>query len=265
MFLTLLVPALTAQSAVMIRYAPPVGTTTKYRMSTSINQTLPGQPASNTMTSTIDLTLKVLARNGSRTTVETTTGRMKLNLPASAPAAAKKQMEDAGSGTKTQAVMSETGAILSAKSVGKVSNPMAAGMGEGFSGAVQGLSFPNRAVKVGETWKASLDMGKFLRAAGSKNLPAGMTISGVLPITTKLVAVRQRGGKALANLKFTMAGTLTMGMQNQKIPTRMNSVGDCWIEVGTGIAHSMKTVATSTTGFGGRSMVQKITTTMTKI
>lgn len=249
----------------MIRYAPPVGSVTKYRMTTSVAQALPGQATRNGMSSSVDLTLKVISRSGSQTTVESTTGKMKLDVPGGVPAASKKQAEAAGSGAKTQMVMDATGTIVSAKALGKGANPMAAGMGQGFSSAVQGLSFPNRAVKIGESWKATLDLGKFLKAAGSKGLPAGMTISGVMPITTKLVATKQQGGKTLANLKFTMAGTMTMGMQGQSFPTKMNTVGDSWIEVGTGITHSMKTVATSATSFGGQTMTQKVTTTMTKM
>lgn len=265
MVLSILFTAATAQGGVMIRYAPPVGSTAKYRLTNAMAQAMPGQAGGNSMKSSLDMTIKVLSRTGAKTTVETTTGRMHVDLPAGTSATMKKQIEDAGSGSKVQMVMDASGAIITAKSVGKTNNPMASGMGQGFSGAMQGMSFPNRTVRVGESWKSSLDMGKFLKAAGSKGLPPGMTINGVLPITTKLAAVRQQGGKTLAQLKYSMVGSMTMGMQGQSFVTKMNTTGESWIEVGTGVVHSMKTVAKSTTGFGGRSMEQKITTTMTKL
>lgn len=261
----MLFTAATAQNAVMIRFAPPVGTTTKYRMVNSMTQAMPGQPGGNKMTTTVDMSMRFVSRSGANTTVEITTGAMKLDVPANSPMAGmKKQMEaQAKAGSKVQVVMTAAGMPVSVKPIGQGSLA-SAGVVQAFSGGAQGMSYPNRAVRVGESWKTTLDAGKLMKS-GAPNMPAGMKISGVLPITTKLVGVKQVGGKSLANLKFTMVGSMTMSMQGQNFVNKMNVSGESWIEVGTGITHSTKSNSTSTTAFGNQSFEQKSTMSMTKL
>lgn len=255
--------AVTVQAPVLIRFSPPVGSSVRYKLVNKMEQKMPGGMPSTTITSTVDMTLKYLSRQGDKTTIESTNGKLKIDLPANSPMAQMKaQMEASGSGTKFQTVMDATGAVISTKALGKV----AAGPGgtQGYASSVQGVALPNRAVRVGESWKSSFDIGKMMKSMAGAQAP-GMSITGVLPITTKLVGVKKVNGKTLANLQFTMAGTMTMGMQGQKFATQMNTKGNSWIEVGTGVMHEVSTKGTSTTSFGTQKMVQNISTSMKKL
>jgi hypothetical protein len=265
MLLTMLFTAATAQNAVMIRFAPPVGATVKYRMVNSMAQSMPGAPGGNTMKTTADMSMRFVSRSGANTTIEVTTSGMKLDVPPNSPMAAqKKQMEaQMKAGSKMQVVMDATAKPISVKPIGQA-NAATANVMQAFSTGMQGVSYPNRAVRVGESWKTTLDSAALMKAA-MPSMPAGMKVSGKLPTTTKLVGVKKVGGKNLANLKLTMAGTMTMTMQGQNIVTKVSSTGNCWVEAGTGVTHSIKTVSSSTTSFGGRNLEQKMTMSMTKL
>jgi hypothetical protein len=262
MLLSLLFTASTAQAPVMLRFAPPLGASVRYQLVNSLDQNVPGRGTSKVV-STVPMTLKFVSRSGTRTTLESTNGQMKVDVSGqSGPGRGKEQLEAAGSGTKFKIVMEATGALVSSQRIGKAGNPGQAGA-QGFAASTQALAFPNRAVRVGETWKSTFDVAKVMAAAGT-TMP-GMTISGKMPITTKLVAVKKLNGKTLANLRFSMAGTMNIAMQGQKIATQMNNKGESWVEVGTGVLQELRVTGTSTTSFGGASMVQKVATTMKRI
>lgn len=246
----------------MLRFAPPVGTSARYQLVNVLDQNVPGRGQSK-VTSSVPMTLKFVSRAGSRTTMESTNGKMKVDLSAGSPMArSKEQMEAAGSGTKFKIVLEATGALVSSQRIGKPGDQGQAGA-QGFASSTQAVAFPNRAVRIGESWKSTFDIGKVMEASGTK-VP-GMSVSGLLPITTKLVAVKKVKGKTLAHLQFTMAGTMNMAVQGQKIGTQMNNKGESWVEVGTGVLQEMRMTGTSTTALGNMSMVQKVATTLKRV
>jgi len=253
-----LVPLTLSQASVNLKYVPPIGKPLRYRMVMDVKQGM-GPAGENSMRTTMLLSIKALSRAGDVTTIETKTENGKITVPAGSPMAGMKDaMERQMSGkTATSKVDSHY------RVVGSTSDMMAS-MSSGPGGAMSGMSFPNHAVKVGDAWTASLDLGKLGKAA----MP-GMTMGGSIPIKMKLLAIG--GGKA--TISIGLNGTMTMSMRSggagapggQKILTKMNGAGVYVVNTADGTLVSSSMTTDSTTAFGKMAMKQHMVQNMTRL
>ncbi len=179
---------------VLLRFKPPVGATGHYVMSTSMTQTVPGMPTAMSTSTSVPMTMRVVSRSGNITTMETKMGQAKVTIPAGSPMSSMKPMlEKTMSGVTTTTTIDEFGSMKGGTSGAGASSMMASGMNG------QTVSFPKNAVKVGDSWNETLDMGKAMGAAGAKT---GMTATGKIPIVYRLVSLKKVGGKSLATISI---------------------------------------------------------------
>ena len=209
--------ALGTSQSVLLRYKPPVGKTMSYVYAMKMTQNVPGMASGMGFSQTVPMTMRVLSRKGNLTTTQTKLGKAKVTVPAGSPmASAKPQMEAASSNKTSTTVIDDLGNLKRVE-----------GMGSGMGLGSQNVSFPKKAVKVGDTWTSTVDMGKMM--------PAGGSASGKIPVVYKLVSLK--GG--VATLAMTMNGTTNVKAGAQAMTMRMMSKGTLAIDAATGMMRSM--------------------------
>jgi hypothetical protein len=251
----LLIPFILGQSSVTLKYNPPIGVTNKYRMTMAMNQVVAKMPPMQ-MTFTIDLSMKALSQKGDVFTIETRTSDAKVDIPASSPMAAMKPMME-----KQMVGKVVTGQFDSRN------RPIGGSAGAnvpGVSNMMQGLAFPDHAVKVGEKWTYNMDFSKLAATA-----PGAPAMSGMIPVNLSILSAKD--GKA--TLGMAMKGTTTMpnpmGGATRgpapKINVQMDTKGTIVIDIKTGTLVSMQANTDTITNLGGMAMTQHMTQTMTKM
>lgn len=114
-------------------------------------------------------------------------------------------------------------------------------MMSGMNNSLNGVTFPAKPVKIGETWTNVIDMGKMMSAA-SKDQPAaaGLKSNGKMNMTYKLLKVTPAG----ILIGMNLSGTVNMdmggakgagGAQGMKMNMTMKGSGTFTVEKGTGI------------------------------
>ena len=232
--LPLAVSARGSAQTVLLRFKPPVGASVRYTMTMSMNQKVPGMAVPMISTTTIPMTVRVVSRAAGTTTLETKMGKAKVTMPANSPMASMKDtIERAGSDVTSTTVVDELGNLKNVSLKG--ANPMMSNLGSSITQGAQGVSYPLKAVKVGDSWTMDFDMGKMMGKAG---MGMGMTATGKVPIVYRLVSVDKRGGKTLAKILISMKGksTMTMAARGQKVDFNMNVSGSTVVDTGTGLA-----------------------------
>lgn len=261
--------ALGSAQTVTLRFKPPVGTTRSYVTTTSMVQNVPGMPAPMTMSQTMPMTYRVVSRSGGLTTIQTKTGQVKVTVPAGSPMAAQKaQIERMASGMTSTMTVDEFGTLKSMGATGAPGASLANGIGAGMASGAQGISYPNKPLKVGDTWTGSLDMGKSM----SKTVPMGMTAKGKIPIVYRLLGIEKQGGKTLARISMTMNGSTSMAMgaagagagggKSMSMTMRMASQGTMVVDAATGLLQSMSTKMSNDMAIMGQNMRQNISVSM---
>ncbi|MEI7985052.1 MAG: DUF6263 family protein [Armatimonadota bacterium] len=223
---------LATQSVVTLSFQPKVGSS--YKQSTTLAQT---STMGNSTTSMV-MTTKILSFEGGYFKLENTPSNVTVSGGMGKNDTAKKAMSK-----PTTIYLNKQ---YKPKSSGKDMSGIEQMMG-GMSGAMSGFAFPNKPVKVGETWTTSFDMGQAMGAA-AKGQPAaqGLKSAGKLNTTYKLL-------KADANtvtVGVTVGGTMNMDMaggkgggQGMKMSMVLSGSGTSTFERNTGIpiSSSMKT------------------------
>lgn len=231
---------------VTLRYQPPVGKSFSYAMSMDMRQSVPGMPTPISMHEEVPMTMRIVSRSGPSTVVDVRLGQAHVTLPKGSPmAASKAQIEQSTSNVSSRSTVDVYGKFSSVKS----SNPMAAQMGGGMSSGLQGVAFPSRPVRVGESWTQSMDMGKIPGVASS-----GARTSGTIPIRYTLVNLRRVGGTTLATIRTEMNGHTKISGQGQTMNMTMRSGGNAVIDVATGLARTTSMSTDVTMLIGGKSM-----------
>ena len=184
--------ALPVQSSVTFAYQPPVGSTFKYRTVIDSNQNMgPGMNMSSKIQ--MDAQTKVVSRTGGLTKLETKTLAVKVTAPKDSPMAGQTaQLEKMLMGNVTTSTIDRNFKPVAGQSTAM--NQVTQGM----MGEMGSYSFPNKAIKVGESWTSKMDLSKMGAMA------PGMKISGNIPIVCKLTSVQ--GGDAI--LSVSMNGTM---------------------------------------------------------
>lgn len=238
--------AVSSAQTVTLRYLPPIGKPMRFTVVNNLTQSMAGMPASK-MTQTIPMTMKALSRKGGDTTVEVKTGTMKIDMPASSPMArAKDAMVRAGSGKTSTVVVDQYGKPKSVATVGS------AGMAQ--MGGIQGVAFPVKPVKVGDTWTVDLDMAKMAPGGG-----AGMKIKGRIPMRYTLKSVNTVGGRKIATIGVVINGSAQIDAMGQPVTMRMTGTGTVRLDPATGTLVDSRVVMDNATSFGkGQAMKQRI-------
>jgi hypothetical protein len=227
------------QNSASIRFMPPIGKPYRYVMTMKMSQTMsmPGSktPMPNTdMTMIIPTTMKATKRSGLVTTLETSSGQMKLLLPPNSILSSQKsQIEKAAAPRTISMDMDASFKIL-----------RSSGPGSTATTAFQSISFPNHPIRVGEAWSAVVDLSKFMGASGVGGAsPTAMT--GKLPTTYKLLSLSGSGAKAVAKIAISMKGKITVTASGQAVPVNIDGTGVSTFEISSGmVAGSQMTMNT---------------------
>jgi hypothetical protein len=247
---------------VVLRFKPPVGAKRSYTstmtMSMSASSPTPGMKGPMTFTMVTPTEMRVVKRQEGMTTIETKSGKPKVTFPPnSVLAPMKASMESHGGGTSS-VTMDEFGKLTAVSVVSKGQPSMDTGpMAKSMTTGLQGVSFPKQAVKVGDTWTSSLDMGKMISAA-AKAAPS----SKPMLVTFRLAAIENQGGKRLARIAMTMKGSMKIDASGQSVPISMSMSGYSLIEADTGLTVGTAMTSDSTFTVMGNTMKQHMVMTM---
>lgn len=257
----LLLAATAPGQTVLLRFKPPVGTTVSYTMTMSLVQKAPGMAKPMAFSQVVPMTLRAVSRSGGGTTLQTKTGQAKVTLPAGSPMAAMKAaMEKQASGTTATTVVDELGNLKTVNAATGANAAMARGIGTGMMAGAQGVAYPKRALKVGDAWTASLDMGKAMGGV----MGGAIKAKGSLPIVYRLTGIQKRGGRTLAQIAVTMKGGTSVSMGANAMKMALDSTGTMFVDADTGLLDSMAISSVTDMAFGaaGQSMRQSMTMTM---
>ena len=242
-----------AQS-VLLRYQPPVGKTVSYTMTNAMSMTSPMSPGKPmAFTQTIPMTVRVVSKSAAGTTVETKTGPTKMNAPAGSPMAGMANNPAMNKVNVVRMTIDPFGTPKGATGAGPAA-AMANSMGSVMGGGSQGVFFPAKPVKVGDTWTSAMDLGKMAPAGA-----AGMKMNGKIPIVYRLTALK--GG--VATVAMTAKGTMSMAFGNKPMQIAMDIRSTILLDAATGLTKSMSSVTDSTTTLPGMgAMRQHMASTM---
>src|SRR5687768_7742254 len=247
-----------AQGTATLRLKPPVGAKFQYKVVMSSTGGMGGSGAASTMNSTYNQWYIVKSKGAKGTVIETKITNAKM----SGGGMDGNAMADAMEKQVITATYSPLGAYVSGDVNAGAMGAMSAQAG------VQGVIFPQAAVKVGSTWKATVDISKLMGAAGGANGPKVVS-GGKIPVTYKLTGFKTVAGKQVAGISAAMNGNVVMSMgqaaqgaQGQmKLAIKSTSSGQ--VDVATGMVRSMTTNANVNMNFGQMKMDQKIKMTVT--
>ena len=240
------VVALPVQSSVTFAYQPPVGATFKYRTIIDSNQNM-GAGVDLSSRIQMDAQTKIVSRTAGLTKLETKTLAVKVTAPKGSPMAGQTaQLEKMLMGNTTTSTIDRNFKPVSGQSTAM--NQVTQGM----MGAMGTYSFPNKPIKIGESWTTKMDVSKMGAMA------PGMKISGNIPIVCKLVSVQ--GGDAI--ISVTMNGTMQMEASGQAIKMKLESQGTSKVAIATGLSFYSDTKSSYTMEVGGQTMKSTMTQTM---
>lgn len=126
---------------------------------------------------------------------------------------------------------------------------------------LQGVIFPQGAVKVGTKWTATVDIGKMIASAGG-GTAMKVESGGKIPVSYKVTGFKKIAGKSIVGIAATMNGNVVMAMGQNKMTISMKSTSEGQIDVGTGMVRTMTTNADVGTNLGQMVIKQKIKMTI---
>jgi len=242
---------------VTLRYKPPVGKSYAYTMTMDTATVAPGAGGNQSVKQTATNTIKVLSRSGEQTKVSTTTSNVKVTVPPNSPLKSQvAQMEKQGAMTATMTI-SSLGLVTNVSS-GKTPNMQAANDMLSTIGPFSAM--PKAAVGVGSTWTSSFNLGQMI----AKTMPMMKVSGGNIPLKLKLTRFVSQGGKRLAEVKMTGAGTAKLSMAAQpgtRAPSRsqgfamnvaINISSTSLIDVATGVPVTTSTAMTNKMSVGNQ-------------
>ena len=244
-------------ASVTLRFRPPVGTVARYLQTTSLRQTGPGTAKPIVSITTVPIRLRIVSCEGGVTTIESRTGKSKVDLPAGSPLATMKAgLEQTGSDVVATVRVDETGNVLTSKL--DVQGPGAdfvRRLGAGVAKGVQGIRYPKRPLKVGDAWTDTLDFGKAFATLfqGGSAKAEGKGAFGF-----RLIGVT--GG--LARVAVTMSGQLVVRDRLTDLKTVMRVAGESTTDVATGLVRASTSTLDQTMTIQGQAIHQHVVTTL---
>jgi hypothetical protein len=246
-----------AQGSVTLRLKPPAGSKFQYKVTMNTTGGMGGGGAASTMNGTYNQWYIVKSKSAKGTVIETKITNAKI----SGGGMDGNAMAEAMQKQVITATYSPLGAYVSGDMNMGTMGAMSAQAG------VQGVIFPQSAVKVGSTWKATVDISKLMGAAGGANGPKVVS-GGKIPVTYKITGMKTIAGKPVVGISAVMNGNVVMSMGAQaqgggqmKLGIKSTSAGQ--VDVNTGMVRTMKTDATVNMNFGQMAMNQKVKMTVT--
>jgi hypothetical protein len=162
--LTLVIIGAARAQTVLLRFKPPVGMSYSYQITMSVSQTSPGMPTPMNISIFTPTTLRIVKRVGSGTTMESRIGQSKAKVPAgSRIAGMTAQLEKMGSNATETAACDELGQLNTNGGSNLIFSLMSGGM---MSQGAQGILYPAKPVRVGDSWTPSPDISKRFGKAG---------------------------------------------------------------------------------------------------
>lgn len=190
-----------------LRYNIPAGTVADYKqnITMSINSPLSGPGKPMEINSVTDQKLKVLKASPKDFTVRTDVTNVQVQGDTSQPAISQLAKGiQATKGTSYDATFSKVGKVTTGGGKDKFSGRDLASMAYGFGTGFQGLTFPDKPVRLGDTWTSELDFSEVVGSLGQGM--GGAASMDKLPVTTKLLAVTTQGNRKFADLEIVMSG-----------------------------------------------------------
>ncbi|MDQ2986402.1 MAG: hypothetical protein M3R13_06735 [Armatimonadota bacterium] len=239
-----------AQGTATLRVKPAVGSKYQYKvtMNTSAGS---GAGAGGNMNGTFNQWFIVKSKSTAGTAFEIKVTNAKMT----GGTGDMSQVADAMEKQVIKATYSPTGEWVSGEMNSGTMGAMAAQAG------LQGIIFPKAPVKIGSTWKATVDIGKMLGASGAQGLK--VVSGGKVPVTYKVTGFKKVGAKTVVGISGVLNGTIVMAMGQNKMTMAMKSTSAGQVDVGTGMVRTMTTNANVGTNFGQMKMNQTIKMTMT--
>jgi len=244
------------QSPVTLQFSPPIGAVYRYQMSMSMSANPgAGSPPIDMQTDT-ELDMKVISRTANITKIQSRMDNTKITLPPDSPIASKKEA--------TERSLSGKVIETSYDSLHRLQRIDGTGTGaDGMIGNFQNLSFPDHAIKIGDSWTDKMDIEKMLAASMGNSVP-GMKVDGTIPIKFLLQNVSQVDGKALADIQVVMKGDASISANGQSMNVHFDGSGNQVIEIATGMIFSTKIVSVNVMSVGGRHVVLNMTVSLTR-
>jgi hypothetical protein len=244
-----------AQGSATLRLKPAVGNKFQYKVTMNTSAGAAAGDAGK-MNATFNQWYIVKARNakGINFQIKVTNAKFTGGAPGMDP----KQMEDAVEKSAINATYSPLAAYVSGDMNMGGMGAMAAQAG------LQGVIFPQAAVKAGSTWTATFDIGKLVSSAGGQGMR--VVSGGKVPVRYKLTGFKTVAGKQVASITGTMNGNVVMAMgqgQNQgQMKMNLKATSTFQLDTRTGMLRSATTNANVGTTFGNMNMNQTVKMTM---
>jgi len=253
-----------SQQTALIRFQPVVGKTYRYRQTLTMEQSMPGRSPMG-FTQNSDTEVKALSRKAGLTTMTSTVTRVKVEAAKGSPfAASAKEMEAAGKGSYRMVIDSSGRAVsVTTSGLSPMEKQMAKAFEQAMSGGAQGTLFPPHALRVGETWTTSFDMGKLMSGmAGPVEIKT--LGSGKIPFTLKLLGITGTGSNAVVRLGMAMKGSVTMlmGAKAEKMVLAVDGAGGGTYRLNDGQTLGMTMTSRSIISVAGTKLTQRMVVAM---
>lgn len=246
----------------------------KYSLKSTNKMTSSGagpMAAMGNMTQTMTMAVTVKSKSAKGTTVQMKVTDLKVDVPKDSPMAG--QMTSAASQMKgmiVEQLVSALGKVLSTStSGGNPASQRALNQFGGFRVGFLGVEFPSRAVSPGATWGTSVDFSEILGNAAPGMIQAGKNAK--VPVKYTFKGVKTVGGKRVANIDYTMIGSMDMtvggpaqpGRQGMAMNMNLDMRGAFVVELATGLPLSGSAKGAVKTSVAGMNIVQNMSTTFT--
>jgi hypothetical protein len=255
---------LVTQAPITFTYQPKVGTVVKYRTEMTQDTGMMGSTVTNAI-----ITMKVTSATAAYTIVQSSMSNVEVKSSSAQTSKAQLEtMKKSMMATVTTIKTDRKGKILSFDA-GKSSDPTTNALGKIFSGN-QGIGFPTKPVKIGDTWKSTVDMSALSDMFGAATKGTKNSSVGSIITTSKLASVN--AGRA--NVSMTIGGDWAMkskGGANSKGGPNLNmtakfSGGGAWVvDLATGLPISQNFTQSIAMNTMGQSFTIKMINKMTRI
>ncbi|HEY0867188.1 MAG TPA: DUF6263 family protein [Fimbriimonas sp.] len=226
-----------------------------YGVKTQIAQDMMGTDLSQT----VDMTMSIKtakAEKGTQALVQMT--NVKLTLPENVPLPfTVEDLTKSIESVKTTIVYSDLGKALETKIEADDMAKMFSALSSGSANVgFLGLEYPEKALNIGDTWSAEINLTEALTAAGATPGP-----KKALPVAYTLTKVEN----GVATIKAVIKGTMeTQGPGGMSANLDTDTESEYLVDIATGLPTTITTKGTNKIDFGGMTLDQKVSSTITK-
>jgi hypothetical protein len=245
-----------AQEPVQLRFHFDPAAKLAYSSKTNVAQEMMGTDLS----SAVEMTMTFTAEKADQgTKLSMVVSGSKATLPEGAPLPfTAEDMQQAMDSIKTTATYNELGVASDTKVEGnEMAKSLAATMNNLQMGFL-GLEYPEKALKVGDTWVLERDFSK----KPGETAPATTGAKKTIPVTYTLTKLEDGTATITAATKGQVE---TEGMGGMPMTVDMDTVTEYQVDVATGLPKTIKTTGSNHMDLGIGQMDQKIDATITRL